>query len=114
MNSIEGSPLPPLQLGDTPDALAVQLDRKNPHSVDQVANGFENLFVSLVLKEMRQSLGPGTLFGGDSSDVYGGIFDQYLGQALTQGGGFGLAQEIRRQLAGHATGNASNVAGSHP
>jgi Rod binding domain-containing protein len=103
MNTIETLSTPPMELGAAPSLLAGRLDRNNAHSVDEVAKGFESLFVSLVLKEMRQSLGPEGLFGGDGSDIYGGMFDQYLGQALAQNGGFGLAQQIRRQLAGAPT-----------
>ena len=50
------------------------------------------------LKEMRKTLEPGTLFGEDSGDVYGGMFDLYLGQQMTQSGGFGLAKMIRESL----------------
>ena len=72
-----------------------------PDSTDQnarVAKDFEGVFASLLLKEMRKTLEPGTLFGEDSGDVYGGMFDLYLGQQMTQSGGFGLAKMIRESL----------------
>ena len=45
-------------------------------AADQVAQDFESVFASMLLKEMRQSLEPGSLFGEDSGDVYGGLFDR--------------------------------------
>ena len=57
----------------------------------------EGLFASLLLKEMRSSGGEGGLFGGDSSDVMGGMFDQYMGQAIADAGGLG----IRDYLSAH-------------
>jgi len=68
-----------------------------------------SLLVSLVLKEMRQTLGPGSLFGGDTSDIYGGMFDQFLGQAISHNGGFGIAAQIQRQLA-QQTGSPPSAA----
>lgn len=65
----------------------------------KVASDFESLFASLMLKEMRKSLDPGTLFGGDSADVYGGLFDQFLGQQIADGGGFGLARMVKEAMA---------------
>ena len=72
-----------------------------PASGDQaarVAEDFEGVFASLLLKEMRKTLEPGTLFGEDSGDVYGGLFDMYLGQQMTQSGGFGLAKMVRESM----------------
>ena len=72
-----------------------------PASTDQnarVAEDFEGVFASLLLKEMRKTLEPGTLFGEDSGDVYGGLFDMYLGQQMTQSGGFGLAKMVRESM----------------
>ncbi len=76
-------------------------DSKGPASADQnarVAEDFEGVFASLLLKEMRKTLEPGTLFGEDSGDVYGGLFDMYLGQQMTQSGGFGLAKMVRESM----------------
>ncbi len=74
---------------------------KAPASANQnarVAEDFEGVFASLLLKEMRKTLEPGTLFGEDSGDVYGGLFDMYLGQQMTQSGGFGLAKMVRESM----------------
>lgn len=56
------------------------------------------MFLSLLLKEMRQSLEPDGLFAGDAGDVQGGLFDLYLSKHLADAGGVGLAAAVERQL----------------
>lgn len=63
-----------------------------------VGKAFEELFTTLVLKQMRQTLDSGGLFAGDESDVLGGLFDHYMGQHLAKSGGFGIGAMIRRQM----------------
>lgn len=52
---------------------------------------FEALFVSMMIKEMRQSGAQEGLFAGDKSDTYGGMFDMFMGRHIAEGGGLGLA-----------------------
>jgi Rod binding domain-containing protein len=67
--------------------------------LSKVAADFESLFASQILKEMRKTLDPETMFGGDSADVFGGMFDLFLGQQMVQNGGLGLARMLREALA---------------
>jgi len=85
-------------LGVSPDALASHLDPGSQASTERVARDFEGVFVSLLIKEMRQTLEPGTLFGNDAGDSYGGLFDLYLSRHLVDSGGLGIAASIRRYL----------------
>jgi flagellar protein FlgJ len=66
-------------------------------SPDVVARQVEGLFASLLLKELRGNGGEGGLFGGDSSDVLGGMFDQYMGQSIADAGGLGLRDYLVAQ-----------------
>jgi Rod binding domain-containing protein len=66
------------------------IDIPTTASPDAVARQVEGLFASLLLKELRGDGREGGLFGGDSSDVLGGMFDQYMGQAIADAGGLGL------------------------
>jgi Rod binding domain-containing protein len=106
MNAISAMPASSMPLSDVPDVSQFHVDAHNPKSAAQVAKSFESVFAAMVLKEMRQTLDSKTLFGGDSSDIYGGMFDQFMGQALSQSGGFGLAKSIEHQLS-HLYGNKS-------
>lgn len=72
--------------------------KTNLQETARVAQDFESVFASLMLKEMRKTLEPGAMFGEDSGDVYGGLFDLYLGQQMSQSGGFGLAKMVREAL----------------
>jgi Rod binding domain-containing protein len=82
------------------------MDGQHKPSLKDAAQGFESVFLSMLLKEMRQTLGPGSLFGNDSSDIYGGLFDQFMAQHLAQGKGMGLAQALMKQLEPNASHGA--------
>ena len=64
----------------------------------KVAEALEGMFVSVLLKTMRQSIDGEGLFPGDSSDVLGALFDQTMGDHIAQGGGLGLAQFLNSAL----------------
>jgi Rod binding domain-containing protein len=66
--------------------------------VKQTAQDFESLLLGDLLKQMRQTLEPGGLFGKDSGDVFGGLFDLFLSKHLADAGGLGLADYVERQL----------------
>jgi Rod binding domain-containing protein len=70
--------------------------------IEKVAKGLESMFFSILCKEMRETLEPGTLFGGDQGDVFGGMFDQFMGEHLAQGGSLGIAAMVRKQLTAQA------------
>lgn len=73
-------------------------------SLDEVARQFESLFVQQMLKSMRQAgLGEG-LMDNDQSLFYRDMYDQQLGIHLSESGGIGLAEVIKRQLGGGEKG----------
>ncbi len=78
-------------------SVPASVDFPSTASPDAVARQVEGLFASLLLKEMRGSGEEGGLFGGDSTDVLGGMFDQYMGQAIADAGGLGLRDYLVAQ-----------------
>lgn len=70
----------------------------DPRAVEQVALGFESMFLTLLIKQMRQTLDGESLLGSDPGDVLGGLFDQTLGQHLGQHGSLGIAAMMRQSL----------------
>ena len=78
-------------------SIPAAIDVPSTASPAAVARQVEGLFASLLLKEMRGDGGEGGLFGGDSSDVLGGMFDQYMGQAIADAGGLGLRDYLVAQ-----------------
>ena len=70
-----------------------------PQSAEQMkalGNEFEGVFLSMMLKEMRQSLDEG-LFQGDSSDSFGGMFDLFIGKHLAQSNPIGIGDLVLQQ-----------------
>lgn len=60
---------------------------------------FEGLFMSMMIKQMRQSESGGGLFPGDASDTYGGLFDMFMGDYLAAGSRTGLENLFRSAAA---------------
>ena len=80
----------------------------------QHANSSEGVFISLLLKEMRKTVGEG-VFGGDASDTIGGLFDLTLGQELGKHGGLGITESLARyQRTTEAVSPTSNLSGGRP
>ncbi len=67
----------------------------------QVAAQFESLFVSLMLKSMRQAQLSEGIFDSEQSDMYRDMADQQLAMDLSASGGLGLQDMIIRQLGGN-------------
>lgn len=93
--------LPPLP----PEANSgARLQRTDETRLRDMAKEFEATFLSMLLKEMRQTLEPeGGFFAGDTGDVQGGLFDLYLGRHLAEVGGIGMANSLIQQLASTVT-----------
>ena len=89
----------PLMMPAMPLALPSSSSRlHDPRVIDSVATGFESMFLSQMLKEMRQTLEPETMFGSDAGDVLGGLFDHFLGQHMAQSGAVGIGAMVKKQL----------------
>jgi len=77
--------------------------RDNPNqSLKQVASQFESVFMNMMLKSMRDTVGQDGAMDSDASRAYTGMLDQQLAQALSSSsggsGGLGLADMIVKQL----------------
>jgi flagellar protein FlgJ len=87
--------LPPLPPEANPGAT---VQRTPDARVRDMARELESTFLSMLLKEMRQTLEGEGLFPGDTGDVQGGLFDLFLGKHLADSGGVGLAAAVQRQM----------------
>ncbi len=65
----------------------------------EVAKQFESIFVSFVLKAMRDTVPEDSLFGSDAMKSYQQMFDSQLAVSLADQGGLGLAPLIEKQIA---------------
>lgn len=86
-----------------------QLDAKaTKQQMEKVGTEFESLFMSMLLKEMRQIEGEENgLFSGDGGDVYGGLFDLMMGQSLAQNSPLNIAQLVNGYNS--ASGDSLNI-----
>ncbi len=68
--------------------------REKPEDIEQVkqlAQQFEGVFLSLLSKELRATIEGDGLFGSESSDSYGGLFDMFIGEHLASAQPLGIA-----------------------
>jgi Rod binding domain-containing protein len=92
------SPMPFIAPGLDPSQLQTEAHGSGSKANDAVAFGFESMFTSMLVKELRQSAGPDSMFGQDHGDILGGLFDFYLGQHLAKAGSLGIGAMVKKQL----------------
>ncbi len=97
VSSLPLSPLPqaPLPLSAAANAGSGGDAGVSGPPIDSVLKEFEGVFVSMLLKEMRKTVGKG-FFGGDKADAIGGLFDMTLGEEISRNGGLGIAAALSR------------------
>jgi peptidoglycan hydrolase FlgJ len=84
------------------ESLGGRVKRGDKAAIPALAKQFESVFMAQLVKEMRQTLEPGTFFGNDPGDIYGGMFDLFIGKHLAQAGGIGLAKMMEKHMLGAA------------
>jgi len=71
--------------------------------VRSMTKDFESILMGELLKQSRQTVGPGGMFENDGADIYGGLFDFFMGKHLAESGGMGLAAFLESQIQVDAT-----------
>ena len=66
--------------------------------LDEVSRRFEELFVNMLVKSMRQAVVKSDLLNSDAQDTYQQLFDQEISKEIARSGGLGLSDVIRDQL----------------
>jgi flagellar protein FlgJ len=99
MNGITNNALPAADTQLQASLKSAGRDEKNPAAARKVAQEFESMFVAMMLKSMRETVGKDTLTGGGrGEETFRSLLDQEYAAAATRGGGIGLAQSIEREL----------------
>lgn len=94
MSSLQASGLVPF-VPDAGSPLTRLEAQAKQQQLEKAGSEFESLFMSMLLKEMREIEGEESgLFGGEGSDVYGGLFDLMMGQSLSQNSPLNIAQLV--------------------
>ena len=92
----------------------------DPKAIRTVAEQFEALFTRMMLKSMRDAVGPDPMFGSNQEQMYQGMADDQLSVQLAKGKGLGLADMLVKQLqkmgvkgAGQGAGQAAGTTGAN-
>jgi murein DD-endopeptidase MepM/ murein hydrolase activator NlpD len=73
--------------------------KDQPEALRKVAQEFESLFISYLLKVMRETIEEsGLTEGGFGKGIYTDLFDQELSRKVAQTGGLGISDMIYRRL----------------
>ena len=93
-----GQRLDSLNLDSQADLDEIKNARMN--AIEQAASDFESIFISIMLKEMRNTLDQqdGGLFDGDKSDTMGGMFDMFMSKHLAQTQPIGVGAAVKTYL----------------
>lgn len=81
--------------------LKQQAKTDTPEALKQVAEQFEQMFLSMLMKSMREanaSFSDDNVFSGGDVGFYQGMLDNQLTQEMSQSNGIGLADVLARQL----------------
>ncbi|MDD2758944.1 MAG: flagellar assembly peptidoglycan hydrolase FlgJ [Methylomonas sp.] len=71
---------------------------QSPEAIKQVAKQFESVFLTMVLKNMRQAKLADGIMDNKQSDFYRDMYDQQMALQLSGNPGVGLADLIAKQL----------------
>ncbi len=85
----------PLPVSEGPQALDERRAVIEEQKLQKVARDFESIFLSQLVRAMGKTLPEGSMTTGGMADL---MFDQVMGEALSEGGGIGLAKIIYRDL----------------
>ena len=67
--------------------------------IDSVAQDFESMFLSEMMKPMFEGIEPDPMFGGgQAEDVYKSFMIDEYGKLMARTGGIGIADHVKRQL----------------
>jgi flagellar protein FlgJ len=75
------------------------LSEKQRQQAKKVSQDFEGLFIGMMMKSMRETVGKDKLTGGGhGEEVYRSMLDQEYVNASAKRGGFGLAKLIEKDI----------------
>jgi len=76
---------------------------------EELAKGFESLLIGKLLDEVQKTIGKFSIVEDEASKQVNGIFWHFLGQEMSENGGFGLWKDIYKSFEQIEEGNATNT-----
>ncbi len=94
------APAPNLDLLDPRQIRTLQRDAANgsPAALRSVAEQFEAILLTQMIKQMRKPIMPGGMFDSPEAQNWNEMVDQRLGLHLAKSGGIGLADSLLKQI----------------
>lgn len=92
--------------------LRLKARQDDPAALKAVAKQFESMFLSMMLKSMREAnaaFSEGNYLNNRETDFYQGMFDQQISLSLASSRGIGLAEVLEEQLSQRIGGDASEA-----
>ena len=88
------------QLQRASSRVGAGVTEKQRQQAKKVSQDFEALFVGMMMKSMRSTVGKDTLTGGGhGEEVYRSMLDQaYVDASVKRGGGLGIAKIIEKDI----------------
>jgi peptidoglycan hydrolase FlgJ len=84
-------------------------------SLKKVTQDFESLFIGMMLKSMRSTVGKDSVTGGGrAEEIYRSLLDQEYAVAMSKGSGMGLGRMMEEQLGPHAGNGDGNDTRKNP
>jgi len=90
------------------DKLRLQAKQSPEKALQGAAQQFEQVFLNMMLKSMREATPQETMFDNDQTKMFTGMLDQQLSQSMSTGHGVGLADIMVRQLR-HSSMNPDSI-----
>ncbi len=90
------------------EKLRLQAKQSPDKALKGAAQQFEQVFLNMMLKSMREATPQEGMFDNDQTKMFTGMLDQQLAQSMSSGQGVGLAEVMVRQLS-HSSLNAVGV-----
>ncbi len=81
------------------DSIRNLATRDHDAALEAVAQQFEGLFIQMMMKSMRQTVGEGSLFDSQAVKTFREMQDGEWAKRIAASGGLGLADQIVRSLA---------------
>jgi flagellar protein FlgJ len=78
--------------------LAAKSGGQDPATIKKVAQQFESMFLSMMLKNMRTAMPGGDPLNSDATKMATDMYDQQIAQTLAKGKGMGLADSLVAQI----------------
>ena len=99
-DTVVRAPAPNLDLLDPRQIRTLQRDAANgdPAALRSVAQQFEAILLTQMIKQMRKPMMPGGMFDTPQAQGWNDMADQRLGLYLAKSGGIGLADSLLKQI----------------